>query len=152
MKGTLGEAPPQPPPSAGPPARSWSLTQARELAHLRRAAGELLLSRQGAADGAQPAGTADESRFLLVLSELATNALKYGAEPITVTLHPHDAGWLIQVRDANGDQPPVPRPPDPRRIGGNGLLILDAASTTWGWYRDPDNERFKRVWALVPVD
>lgn len=140
-----GPCPPgSPPAAAGPVLASWPLTQAAELSGLRRSAAEVLVGR------AVPAGTPvrEEQLLLLVLSELATNALLHGTGPVTVTLSSHGPSWLLDVRDRDARAAPAHRPRDDGRTGGHGLRILDRATTEWGWYRESDGEA-KHVWALV---
>ncbi len=130
-----------PPADAGPSLGSWTLTDAQELGALRRSATDALRLAP-LAEAAQ--------RLLLVLSELATNALKYGSQPVTVSLHAADGGWLLDVRDANWRTPPGHRARDDGRPGGYGLRILDTVTTAWGWYPGP-HDGVKHVWAVVPA-
>ncbi|WP_454085183.1 ATP-binding protein [Georgenia sp. Marseille-Q6866] len=130
-----------PPADAGPSLGSWTLTDAHELSVLRRSATAVLRP--------EPADEAAR-RLLLVLSELATNALKYGSQPVTVSLHSAAGGWLLDVRDGNWRTPPGHRARDDGRPGGYGLRILDTVTTAWGWYPGPD-DGVKHVWAVVPA-
>ncbi|MDD9207905.1 ATP-binding protein [Georgenia sp. 10Sc9-8] len=137
------------PPTTSAPVGSWHIEDASELNSLRSAARKAVHRWRRK----NPGGSDDhlaEQRLLLVVSELATNALKYGSEPISVDLHRVDDGWLVDTLDGNGTQPPVQYPPERGRIGRNGLLIIERASTTWGWYRDPADDRLKHVWGIVP--
>lgn len=148
MAEPLGPRRPAPPPSApGELLGTWTLTRAEELAGLRRSTTEAL--RPQRTDGSGGDGLRDDQLLLLILSELATNALKYGSQPITASVHDQDDGWFVEVRDANWRTPPGRRPHDDARPGGHGLRILDTATTDWGWYPGPD-AGVKRVWAVVP--
>ncbi len=139
-----GPCPPVPSPeAAGPVLGSWPLTQAGELAGLRRSVAEIVDDGAG-----RPAR--EEQLLLLVLCELATNALRHGAGPGVVTLSEHGPSWLVDVRDRAGGQTPAHRPTDDGRAGGHGLRILARATTEWGWYPEP-GRRAKHVWAVVPT-
>ncbi|MFG3200255.1 ATP-binding protein [Streptomyces sp. NPDC048208] len=62
----------------------------------------------------------------LVASELVTNALKHAPGPFTLLLEvvPEPAGLRISVTDAS-PEPPRHRPPDPERVGGHGLRLVN---------------------------
>lgn len=147
MAEPAGPCPPAPSPAAtGPVLGSWPVTHAADLAELRRSAVEAVGSEQ------RRVGTEvrDDELLLLVLCELATNALRHGSGPATVTLSSHGPGWLLDVRDRDGRATPAHRPRDDGRDGGHGLRILDRATTEWGWYPEPGRGA-KHVWALVPA-
>lgn len=140
-----------PPPPSGPPLGSWRLQQATELAALRASATDAvrLWSSTRAAGGTVGDGLGPvDPRLPLVISELATNALKYGGAA-TVSLYRTQDAWLIDVLDASPLDLPVLYPPDPGRAGQNGLLVVDSASATWGWYHDSGDPDVKHVWAAV---
>jgi serine/threonine-protein kinase RsbW len=141
--------PSAPPPAVGTLLGSWTLTRAEELAGLRRATTEALRLRSSPWNGSAGDGLRADQLLLLILSELATNALKYGTQPITVSVHDQGDCWLVDVRDANWRTPPGHRPRDDGRAGGHGLRILDTATTAWGWYPGLD-DGVKHVWAAVP--
>ncbi|MCM3660391.1 ATP-binding protein [Georgenia satyanarayanai] len=122
---------------------SWPLTQPGELAGLRHSVTEVL--DDGAGRSAR-----EEQLLLLVMCELATNALRHGAGAGVVTLSQHGPSWLVDVRDRACDETPAHRPTDDGRAGGHGLRILDRATTEWGWYPEPGRGA-KHVWALVPT-
>lgn len=150
MSGPWTSPPPTQPPLVSGLLRSWPLGQPAELAALRRAA---LTAARAWRDGQGSEHDAGADQVLaLVISELATNALKYGTDSRTVTVTLYRAGddWLVDVTDANAHTPPAQHPPDGGRAGRNGLLIIDRTTTAWGWYRDPDDAGLKHVWATVP--
>lgn len=130
-----------PPTDAGPSLGSWTLMDAQDLGAVRRSATAVLRPSPGASVAQQ---------LVLVLSELATNALKYGSQPVTVSLHAANGGWLLDVRDTNWRTPPGRRARDDGRPGGYGLRILDTVTTAWGWYPGPA-DGVKHVWAVVPA-
>ena len=70
---------------------------------------------------------------LLLASEVVTNAVRYGSDPILLTVRAIGPRVRVEVADAN-PAPPTPRPssPDGWREGGRGLHILDVFATEWG--------------------
>ena len=59
----------------------------------------------------------------LAVSELVTNAIRYGGEPVTMTVLPNDDGVRIEVTDGNPVLP-VPAEPDD----------LEPGRRAWGWH------------------
>ncbi len=91
----------------------------------------------------------------LVVSELATNALRHGlalvappreAEPIRLSLIRRGPLVTCAIADP-GTTPPVLRHPAPLEPGGLGLHIVDSLSVRWGW--SPLAPRGKAVWAVL---
>ncbi len=84
---------------------------------------------------------------LLILSELVTNAVMHGAQPIQVVVS-GEAGKL-RIDVADGDTH-APRPGlhfgNAVRTGGRGLRIVNALSEQWG---TTIHEHGKSVWAEV---
>jgi len=82
----------------------------------------------------------------LLVSELVSNAVLHSDAPpesdIVLRLHEHSPGVVrADVRDAGGGFAYVPR--DPRRkVGGYGLLLVDAEASRWG----VECEGGTRVW------
>ena len=85
---------------------------------------------------------------VLILSELVSNAVQYGAAPIDVTLTLDRWGGTLtgQVEDA-GDGWPCPRDRDLCDLaeGGRGLLLVGLMATRWGVTRCAGTAG-KRVW------
>ncbi|WBO62297.1 SpoIIE family protein phosphatase [Streptomyces camelliae] len=83
----------------------------------------------------------------LVVSELVTNAIRYGSHPIRLRLI-QDAGTLIcEVSDTS------PTAPHLRRAkifdeGGRGLLLVAQLTQRWGSRHTPEG---KTIWAELPV-
>ncbi|MFF3849245.1 SpoIIE family protein phosphatase [Streptomyces sp. NPDC002328] len=78
----------------------------------------------------------------LVVSELVTNAIRYGRPPIRLRLI-HDRGLLCEVTDASGTTPHQRR----ARVhdeGGRGLLLVAQLAERWGTRHA---RRGKTVWA-----
>jgi serine phosphatase RsbU (regulator of sigma subunit)/anti-sigma regulatory factor (Ser/Thr protein kinase)/PAS domain-containing protein len=78
----------------------------------------------------------------LVVSELVTNAIRYGTEPIQLRLI-HDRTLICEVSDGNSTSPHLRR----ARIydeGGRGLLLVAQLTTSWGTRH---TETGKTIWA-----
>lgn len=77
-----------------------------------------------------PAAVATDA--VLLLSELMSNALRHTTTPRPRVRVEVDRSHLrIAVTDA-GPVPPRAPPRDPRRVGGNGIRIVDALAADWG--------------------
>ncbi|WP_342769483.1 ATP-binding protein [Sphaerisporangium album] len=93
----------------------------------------------------------------LVVSELVTNAVRYGGHaprrpqdhPITLILLRLAPHVLLAVSDPS-DEIPTPKEPDFISEHGRGLHIVQTYSTCWGW--DALDEGGKAVWALFGAE
>lgn len=90
----------------------------------------------------------DEAAFVteLVASELVTNAIRYGAEPISLRLI-RDTSLICEVTDASSTAPHLRR----ARVldeDGRGLLLVAQLTDRWGarYHRDG-----KTIWAEQPL-
>lgn len=84
----------------------------------------------------------------LLLSELMSNALRHTPMPSPrVRVDVDDARLRIAVTDT-GPLPPVPPPLDPRRVGGNGIRLVEAIATEWGTH--VHDGMGKTVWCCLP--
>ena len=85
----------------------------------------------------------------LVVSELVTNAIRYGQEPIRLRLI-HDRELICEVSDA-GMAAPHLRPARLMDEGGRGLLLVAQLSRRWGVRYGPEG---KAIWAeqSLPAD
>ncbi|OIK00336.1 PAS sensor protein [Streptomyces sp. MUSC 14] len=83
----------------------------------------------------------------LVVSELVTNALRYGAHPVRLRLI-HDAATLIcEVSDTSHTAPHLRR----AKVfdeGGRGLLLVAQLTRRWGSRHTPEG---KTIWAELPL-
>ena len=95
----------------------------------------------------------------VVVSELVTNALCYGARvtappldsdrgPVDLTLWQR-ASYLICVVADGSPEPPVLQPFDPTAEAGRGLQVVQALSSSWGWTML--GGRQKAVWAALSL-
>ena len=84
----------------------------------------------------------------LVVSELLTNAIRYGSEPIQLRLI-HDRALICEVSDGNPTSPHLRR----ARIldeGGRGLLLVAQLTTNWGTRHTPEGKTIWAEQALTP--
>jgi len=135
--------------SSRPPAtfqlvKSWVLDTTDELAALR-----VGLLRELAAESANPGAVLDEvaDNMVLIATELATNAIKYGLPPTEVRLLHAGHVYLLDIADQ--DTANVPYVAGPRALaeGGFGLRIAQRLALEVGWYAD---DGVKHVWAVLP--
>jgi anti-sigma regulatory factor (Ser/Thr protein kinase) len=90
-------------------------------AHVRRAAAEAAL------------GDARAEEAVLLISELITNAVKYGgAGPVELVMSRPENVLRFAVRDSGGPGP-LPEIREPGRTGGgHGLRLVDGIADRWG--------------------
>lgn len=86
--------------------------------------------REHVALSARETGASDDivEQLQLVVSELATNAMKYhDADTLTVAVHGDGSSWTIDVSNADGlADIEAPSLPDPSALCGRGLFLVDA--------------------------
>jgi anti-sigma regulatory factor (Ser/Thr protein kinase) len=91
------------------------------------------------------------SNVELLVSELVTNSVVHAevgpSLTLTVELVIGDDRLRISVIDPGSRLEPQILPPDPDRVGGNGLCLVDELSETWGVARD--GTRGTRVWCEI---
>jgi hypothetical protein len=84
---------------------------------------------------------------LLVITELVQNVFQHTDDGGELALSRPGDVVLVEVFDRSPDLPQL-LGPDPRRIGGRGMLLVDAVSRGWGSRTTPTG---KVVWAHLPV-
>ncbi|MCB5178368.1 SpoIIE family protein phosphatase [Streptomyces antimicrobicus] len=91
----------------------------------------------------------DELAFAaeLMLSELVTNAVRYGGEPIQVRLI-HDRALICEVADGSSTAPHLRRAASEDE-GGRGLFLVAQLAQSWGTRYTP---RGKVIWAECALD
>jgi PAS domain S-box-containing protein len=118
--------------------RTWQLPpDPAAVARARKMAGEQL-----AAWGLTEAAFTTE----LIVSELVTNALRYGGAPIELRLI-RDSTLICEVSDGSNTAPHLRR----ARVfdeGGRGLLLVAQLSDRWGTRQTPTG---KTIWAEQPL-
>jgi signal transduction histidine kinase len=129
-------------PSASPPPAedglSWELSDVAELPRVREE-----LRRSSVVPG-----HADlRDRLLLVLDEMASNALRHGGGCVEAAVRRTGEAFLVAVSDADAGTPPTPAVDRDPSEGGLGLYLIAELSTAHGWYVDGDA---KTVWAVLP--
>jgi anti-sigma regulatory factor (Ser/Thr protein kinase) len=87
---------------------------------------------------------ADDPRSVaaLLVTELASNALRHAATPFTIRADLTPCHLRVEVADGTGDEP-VELAPAPGEIGGRGILLVNRLADHWGSERTPDG---KNVW------
>ena len=84
---------------------------------------------------------------VLLVSELATNAVVHTTSPFTIGIDRWDHEVRISVTD-QGEGTPRLRPATASDTDGRGLGIVDAFAVEWGVDQRPDS---KTVWFTVPT-
>ena len=80
----------------------------------------------------------------LAVSEIVTNAIRYGSGPIELRTVIEPASIRIEVSDRGLDMPTASGA-GPGATGGRGLGIVEAIAQTWGCDRHGDDDG-KTVW------
>jgi anti-sigma regulatory factor (Ser/Thr protein kinase) len=104
----------------------WSTPFVARITEVTRTRGEAAAHLR-----AQRVPEARVADAVLALSELVTNAVHHGTEPLAVRVDARPDRVRVEVDDANAD-PPILRSVDPRRLGGMGIRIVDDVSDAWG--------------------
>jgi anti-sigma regulatory factor (Ser/Thr protein kinase) len=84
---------------------------------------------------------------LLVITELVENVVQHTGDGGHLTMRRHHDAVRIEVADSSPDLPRA-FAPDPRRIGGRGLLLVAALTREWGTHHQDTG---KVVWADLPT-
>ena len=84
--------------------------------------------------------------MLLVVSELATNAVIHAHSDFVVVVQRAAGGLGVAVADDGADDP-APREPSAERAGGRGMRIVQALTGRWGVERIPGDGKI--VWATL---
>ncbi|NEM07454.1 ATP-binding protein [Geodermatophilus normandii] len=129
-------------PSAFPPPAwdglSWALSDVSQLPVVRDE-----LRRSRVVDGAADL----RDRLVLVLDEMASNALRHGGGSVEAAVRWTGDAFLVAVSDGDACTPPTPAVDRDPSEGGLGLYLIVELSTAHGWYVDGDA---KTVWAVLP--
>jgi anti-sigma regulatory factor (Ser/Thr protein kinase) len=83
----------------------------------------------------------------LIVSELATNALRHAGSPFRAVVDRRGGGLRLGVEDAT-DTPLERRDAHPEDLSGRGVHIVEALSRRWGYSPLPGG---KVVWAELPL-
>lgn len=130
-----------------PPAEVVELTSLRQLGAVRRHV-RAFLTTSLQADGVVAEDEVDEvvERSILVIDELASNALRHGAPPASLDLREAGDHWVVVATDSARDVLPTPAVDRPAGQGGYGLYVIADLTSAHGVEIDDDR---KRVWALL---
>ncbi|MBI9115911.1 ATP-binding protein [Sanguibacter suaedae] len=88
-------------------------------------------------------------KMVLVVSELATNALRHGKPPTIVTLMSDGTEYLLDVADHDTESIPALAAARLPGEGGFGLLLAQRLAIDVGWYV---TDRTKHIWARFPAN
>lgn len=88
-----------------------------------------------------------EDCCLLIVSELATNAVVHAGTPFEVTVCRLLDGLLIRVHDGSSCLPRPVAAPARSAESGRGTYLVDLLSVEWGAFEDGDGG--KATWALL---
>ncbi|GAB2768701.1 ATP-binding protein [Streptomyces bullii] len=108
------------------------IARARDLAHA-------FLERLQSVHGL-PVSERAMDMVQLVVSELLTNACKYAHGPCLLDLQLREGRVEVTVWDSE-PMLPVPKAPDPGRVGQHGLEIVMAVSQSFEVHREPVGKR-----------
>ena len=86
--------------------------------------------------------------ILVVLTELVTNAVRHGEEPVHFEIQRRDRRIRVVVSDGATGIPAFPAEPG-NGERGRGLLIVDAIAQDWGVQPGSGG---KTVWAILAAD
>lgn len=122
-----------PPPEGGEVLGSWVLDATSQLRVLRAGLHAALRAPRSVS-----------GPVVLVASELATNALRHGLPPATVTLSHGRGAYVLDVADGAVGTTPVLAARRPLGEGGYGLYVVGRLADAVGWYVEAGR---KHVWA-----
>jgi hypothetical protein len=130
-----------------PPADVLELTSLRQLGAVRRHV-RAFLTASLRADGVVAEVVLDEvvERSILVIDELASNALRHGTPPATLDLREAGDHWVVVATDSARDVLPTPAVARPAGQGGYGLYVVADLTSAHGVEIDGDR---KHVWARL---
>jgi len=135
----------RPLPQAAGTRLALQLQSLRALSGVRRQVQDFL--RTSAEPGRDEDFTEDVvERAILVIDELASNALRHGAPPSTLHIADEDVQWVVVVTDGAPDRPPTPARERPAGQGGYGLYVIADLTAAHGVHYEPDR---KMVWASI---
>lgn len=116
-----------------------------------RDAAEVPRARRFVADTLERSGRQATDEVMLVTSELVSNAVRHGRDPVELHLQlDADDRLHLEVVDAGGVAPQAPAAmPAVEAEGGRGLPLVAALSESWG--SAVDARGHTAVWADLPV-
>jgi two-component sensor histidine kinase len=111
--------------------------------------GSVAAARRFAADAVSDLPSEPRESIVLMVSELATNALLHAASTFELRIEQDSSSVTVVVTDEGGGTPRL-RTPDSNQPHGRGLQVVSALATAWGT-DDGGGEIGKSVWFRVDV-
>jgi anti-sigma regulatory factor (Ser/Thr protein kinase) len=105
------------------------------------------LRQHAAAQGLATADADLVDQVVLVLDEMASNALRHGGGGVAAAVRLTEDAYLIEVSDQAVSSPPTPAVGRDPSEGGLGLYLIAELAARHGWYVSNGH---KHVWALLP--
>lgn len=118
----------------------------RSIAELSRLRARVRAALTGRSTVAHPEREHWSERMVLIVDELASNALRHGGAPVAAALHRDGDQWLIAVDDSSPRMPPMPAQGRDPGLGGFGLYLVADLSADHGWCPE---DAAKTVWAVI---
>jgi anti-sigma regulatory factor (Ser/Thr protein kinase) len=118
----------------------------RSIAELSRLRARVRTALTGRSTVAHPELEQWSERMVLIVDELASNALRHGGAPVAAALHRDGDQWLIAVDDSSPRMPPMPAQGRDPGLGGFGLYLVADLATEHGWCPE---DAAKTVWAVI---
>ena len=115
--------------------------------HLAGHLSEVARARRRAQEWAEAHG-ADGDDVALLVTELASNALRHGGPGVDLWLRRVSGALRVECVDGRGATPPRVQDPDEEAEGGRGLVLVQALAARWGSDRLTAG---KSVWFEIDV-
>ena len=126
--------------------RVWNLTGLQDLHVVRRHARELFIRSLEVGEHRTEEQDDAVGSAIMVLDELASNALRHGGPPAVAEMFDEGDTWLIVVTDRDPEQLPEPATDRPEGQGGYGLHVVADFTVARGFDIRADH---KQVWARL---
>ncbi|MGC9668562.1 ATP-binding protein [Planosporangium sp. 12N6] len=89
------------------------------------------------------------NRAELVVTELVSNAILHAKTEMELTVALREPFLHLSVADGSAAPPRLMPPDSTEAVGGRGLILVEALSTTWGFLPTRDG---KVVWSMLRLD
>ena len=124
------------------------LASLRGLSGVRRQMRQFLLSSLDPGPGSEPEPAVEDvvERAVLVIDELASNAVRHGAPPASLHIADEDTRWIVLVTDSAPGRRPTPARGRREGQGGYGLYVVADLTADHGVHYAADR---KVVWAVL---
>lgn len=123
------------------------LESLRGLSAVRRQVRAFLLATVGTEDApVTPEAEDGVDQAILVIDELASNALRHGSPPSSLRIGDEEERWIVVVTDGAPDRLPLPARGRAAGQGGYGLYVVTDLTAAHGVHREADR---KMVWVCL---